>query len=322
MKRITFILTLAVLCLCVSCKKEKVTPDNNQQQQEEPTPTDEGALNGVFSIGANKQVKFSKGNLQYQATTKTWRFAENQYNFVGAANANASESYGGWIDLFGWATSGWNCGNTYYMPYDRNFVDSYTQGMGYGPLPAGERSLNGEFANCDWGVYNAISNGGNQAGLWRTMTGEEWTYLFKTRPNADQKYGIACIEGNNGMVVLPDNWTLPEGCTFNCGLGTGDGMEYYAAQNYYSSEQWAKMEANGALFLPAGGGYNGDDKEVTYVGEVGRYWTINCVTEAVSWMFYDWCAYAMYFDSQYMDPCDLNSPRYYGRSVRLVKDIR
>lgn len=322
MKRITFILTLAVLCLCVSCKKEKVTPDNNQQQQEEPTPTDEGALNGVFSIGANKQVKFSKGNLQYQATTKTWRFAENQYNFVGAANANASESYGGWIDLFGWATSGWNCGNTYYMPYDRNFVDSYTQGMGYGPLPAGERSLNGEFANCDWGVYNAISNGGNQAGLWRTMTGEEWTYLFKTRPNADQKYGIACIEGNNGMVVLPDNWTLPEGCTFNCGLGTGDGMEYYAAQNYYSSEQWAKMEANGALFLPAGGGYNGDDKEVTYVGEVGRYWTINCVTEAASWMFYDWCAYAMYFDSQYMDPCDLNSPRYYGRSVRLVKDIR
>lgn len=322
MKRITFILTLAVLCLCVSCKKEKVTPDNNQQQQEEPTPTDEGALNGVFSIGANKQVKFSKGNLQYQATTKTWRFAENQYDFVGAANANASASYGGWIDLFGWATSGWNCGNTYYMPYDRNFVDSYTQGMGYGPLPVGERSLNGEFANCDWGVYNAISNGGNQAGLWRTMTGEEWTYLFKTRPNAAQKYGIACIEGNNGMVVLPDNWTLPEGCTFNSGLGAGDGSEYFAQKNYYSKEQWNKMENNGALFFPAGGGYNGDEREVTYAGEVGRYWTINCVTEAASWMFYDWCAYAMYFDSQYMDPCDLNSPRYYGRSVRLVKDIR
>lgn len=321
MKKITFILTLAVLCLCVSCKKEEIKP-NSDQQQEDPTPSEEGTLNGVFSIGANKQVKFSKGNLQYQATTSTWRFAENQYDFIGASNANASASYGGWIDLFGWATSGWNCGNTYYMPYERNFVDSYTQGMGYGPLPAGEHSLNGEYANCDWGVYNAISNGGNQAGLWRTMTKSEWIYLLKTRTNAEQKYGIACIEGNNGLVVLPDNWILPEGCTFNSGLGAGDGSEYFAQKNYYSKEQWNKMENNGALFFPAGGGYNGDEREVTYAGEVGRYWTINCITEDVSYLLFDWCAYAMYFDSQYMDPCDLNSPRYYGRSVRLVKDIQ
>lgn len=317
MKKITFILALAVLCLCVSCKKEKINP--NSEQQENPTPDEEGTLTGIFSIGENAQVKFSKGNLQYQATTKTWRFAENQYDFIGVTNANASENYGGWIDLFGWATSGWDCGNTYYMPYNRDYIDDYDLGMGYGPLPAGERDLNGDFANCDWGVYNAISNGGNKAGLWRTMTKNEWNYLLKLRPGAAQKYGIACIESYNGLVVLPDNWILPDGCTFNCGLGAGDGMEYYAQKNYYSKEDWAKMEANGALFLPAAGGYHGDYREVTYAGEVGRYWTINCVTTDG---FDTWCAYAMYFDSVDMYPYDMNSPRFYGRSVRLVKDIQ
>lgn len=38
----------------------------------------EGALSGLFSVSADKQVYFSKGDLQYQASTDTWRFAENQ----------------------------------------------------------------------------------------------------------------------------------------------------------------------------------------------------------------------------------------------------
>ena len=35
--------------------------------------------------------------------------------------------------------------------------------------------------NYDWGVNNAISNGGNEAGLWRTLTIEEWKYLMESR---------------------------------------------------------------------------------------------------------------------------------------------
>ena len=49
----------------------------------------EGALPGLFSVSDNQKVRYSKGNLQYQASTNTWRFAEQQY------------SYG---DLFGWGT--------------------------------------------------------------------------------------------------------------------------------------------------------------------------------------------------------------------------
>ena len=37
-----------------------------------------GAIKSLFSIGEGQYVCFSKGNLQYQVSTYTWRFAENQ----------------------------------------------------------------------------------------------------------------------------------------------------------------------------------------------------------------------------------------------------
>lgn len=69
----------------------------------------EGALNGLFSVSATKKVYFSKGNLQYQASTNTWRFATNQWDFVGgttesrcnfgnvsgSSNNNISQTYNG-----------------------------------------------------------------------------------------------------------------------------------------------------------------------------------------------------------------------------------
>lgn len=63
-----------------------------------------GAIGGLFSVSATQQVYFSQGNLQYQASTTTWRFAEHQYDYVGADNENISSTYSGWIDLFGFGT--------------------------------------------------------------------------------------------------------------------------------------------------------------------------------------------------------------------------
>ena len=38
-----------------------------------------GACSYAFPVSSSgKKVYFSKGNLQYQASTDTWRFAENQ----------------------------------------------------------------------------------------------------------------------------------------------------------------------------------------------------------------------------------------------------
>ena len=74
----------------------------------------EGALRGKFAISATDTVAFSRGNLQYQPSTSTWRFAENQWDFVGTANGRIRSyqystegwvwTYKGWLDLFGWGT--------------------------------------------------------------------------------------------------------------------------------------------------------------------------------------------------------------------------
>ena len=60
----------------------------------------------TFSTSATSAVEFSNGNVQYHCNKKEWRFAEHQYDFIGADNANIAENYDGWIDLFGFGTSG------------------------------------------------------------------------------------------------------------------------------------------------------------------------------------------------------------------------
>ena len=117
-----------------------------------------GAINGVFSVSSSKKVNFSQGNLQYQASTRTWRFAEHQWDITGSENSKISENYSGWIDLFGWGTSGYNGKNPWMTS-----TESTNYGNGYNDIAG---------TNYDWGVYNTISNGGGKR--WRTLTGDEW----------------------------------------------------------------------------------------------------------------------------------------------------
>ena len=192
----------AVMMMTVGCQKEDIAPiipDTHIIHN--------GALPGLFSVSATQQVHFSQGNLQYQASTKTWRFAEHQYDFVGTQtadnfgyyggnvsgsdNRNISSTYNGWIDLFGWGTGG----NPTLSP-------SYPEGYG---------------TFVDWGC-NAISNGGNTTNLWRTLTIAEWNYLLNTRTDASSKCGTGNINGVGGLIILPDSWTLPSECSFTSGF--------------------------------------------------------------------------------------------------------
>ena len=205
--------------------------------------TEEGALNGTFTInGSGDKVQFSQGNLQYQASTGTWRFAENQWDIIGAANSNISSTYSGWIDLFGWATSGWEsgCGNSAYQPYSTstNPSDFSLHDLWF------YYNMTGDYANADWGVYNAISNGGNAAGLWRTLNFNELNYLFNKRKNATNLRSQVAVNGVNGYAILPDEFILPEGISFTAG----------------------------AVFLPAAGCRVNENK-INFINERGYYWT-------------------------------------------------
>ncbi len=248
-----------------------------------------GELNGLFTINASgDKVQFSQGNLQYFCSTSApeWRFAEHQYDYVSfdiSAYAANSEK---WIDLFAHGTSGYNNGQANYQPYVVGAAsNTYYQG-----------NLTG---NADWG-YNAISNGGNTENIgWRTLTRDEWLYVFSGRSNAVSKYGHGSINGTNGMILLPDSWTLPDGLSFTSGNS--------AWTNSYTLEQWSLMENAGAVFLPASGSCNsaGIPSESTQ-NQNGFYRASTA-------------AYYMYFGQSVLQNCVMSFYEY-GDAVRLVKD--
>lgn len=295
----------ALLMLAVSCKKDNKTEVENAGSST-PLPLPSNWTNGKnphpFTVASGKVAYFSQGNLQYTTTgshsvagggtaTGTWRFAEHQFDFIGADNANAAQTYGGWIDLFGWGTSGYN--NKYPYMTSKTNTD-------YGN---GNTNISG--TNYDWGVNCAISNGGNQAGKWRTLTGGssgEWYYLINSRSDAANLYGEGMV-GNctPGLIILPDDWT---GCPGTLSFTPGPS----SWSNVYSYSEWSQMEAAGAVFLPAAG-YR-DGTSVGNVGSRGYYWSSS----------YDdsYGAYCLYFGSGNVLPG--SGYRCYGRSVRLVSE--
>ena len=252
---------------------------------------------GVFSVSATKQVTFSPGNLQYTQSTNTWSFAENQWDYIGTDNVTggsvssdptASDSQEGTaladkVDLFCWSTSTTNFG-----------VSTSTNDNDY----------SGSFV--DWDT-NKIGN--DNPNTWRTLTYDEWYYLRYTRTNADDLYGVAQVNGVNGLIFLPDNWTCPEGVTFKSGFHSDYSVEAYSQYQTFTAEQWSTLEKSGAIFLPAAGRRCGTN--VNAVQYYGSYWS---ATE------YD-SSYAYYLNFAPTGATMGHFIRYYGRCVRLVKDV-
>ena len=274
-----------------------------------------GELPGLFSIGENVKVHFSSGNMQYttvgthavaDGTAKgTWRFAPNQYDYIGEGNLNISDEYTGWIDHFGWGTSGWNNGNRYYQPYDTESSLDSESGYGYGPTDGMnyEYGLTYDYANADWGVYNAISNGGNIPGIWRTLTWEQWHYVFNYRTTSSGIcYAKGIVNGVNGVILLPDEW---DPSVYALNYPNRPDARYNT--NEIALENWATMEANGAVFLAAAGFRDGTS--VSFVGSEGSYWS-------ASYLYSNGAYDVNIFDSDLMT--GNGNSRFTGRSVRLV----
>ena len=295
---------VAMFCVfgwcCVSC-----------ESRNEPSPENEGSATFVgkpFSIAADKQVVFSPGNLQYIQSTKTWAFASQQYAFLGTANVvggkevsdgdvygrgKSGEALADTIDLFGWSA---NKGSSTWG------VDISTE----------ENDYRGAFV--DWGKN--IGDGKT----WRTLSAEEWTYLLVSRADASSKYGVARIlinetEYANGLVLLPDS--CPDNIGFKSGMNTKQTeagrpesfVKAYADYQTFTLAQWTQLESAGAVFLPAAGGRDG--AYVGYIQRSGCYWSNNEGNGS---------AYYLFFDKKQLLP-QYFSLRYYGHSVRLVKDL-
>ena len=253
---------------------------------------------GWFSVSADKQVCFAPGNLQFNASegthqtadglTKdgTWRFADSQWERAQSP----------WFDIFAWATSGWD--NTVNDLEAKRFepteINTVAFGLhdynyyGYGPSYGAGRSqdLTGNSANHDWGIYNAISNGGDEAGKWRTLTYAEWDYLLNQRTTGSWDFAyIKTPDSIAGIVILPDDW------------------QGEAIKEGYTAAEWTALETQGAVFLPE-----------------GEYWTATGDPNETNKNRF---AIALFFnEGTNNDPQDIQKDRYTRLPVRLVQDYK
>lgn len=279
-----------------------------------------GHLPGNFTINADgDQVCFSQGNFQAIGTTAssnaggwTWAFAEHQWDKIGndVANnkvADASSDAGkitedGTVDLFGWSS-------TWYY------------GIYYANATAGNVLR-------DWGGL-AISNGGNKANLgWFTLSQDEWVWVLGPS-NADPTPGTNCrtsstvnevanarfakgsVNGINGLIIFPDVYTHPAGVTQPGNINVYTSVGTYEG-NTYTTTDWAKMEAAGCVFLPAGG-QRTSATEVSNDNATGCYWSGTSSNAAT--------AYNIIFtdaDLKCEKTSSSRSIKRYGESVRLV----
>ncbi|MCQ2298220.1 MAG: hypothetical protein MJZ51_06350 [Bacteroidales bacterium] len=262
---------------------------------------DNGRLDSLFSVSANRKVYFSKGNLQYHPQRQLWRFAPLQYDCFATLNryVEKKDLNRCWIDIFAWATSGYHDStdnlNTAYYPYS-------TSGS-FGPSSnMSEQSLVNESRSYDWGQHCPIVNGGNVAGLWRTLTSDEWNYLYNLRPRAMQLRRWVDVMGVKGLLLLPDNWSSPVGFSFN-------------TEDEYGGTDWNLLESSGAVFLPAGGYYS--SSSAYYIGEACCYWSTTAVPYSTN-------AHGFYYSpniNTYQNGSGAYSYSRSGRrSVRLVQD--
>lgn len=335
---------------------------------------DDGSLTGNFSVayegGKYKKVAFSKGNLQYRATADgtgtdlthavagggtaqgIWRFAEHQWDFVGndtegnvyeiinevstkCNNKLLASNYKGWIDLFGWATSGWNntavdANAVNYQPYAAN--KNYQYGPSITNMANGHSwSESDATKNYDWGVYNAISNGGNTPGKWRTLTQTEWYYLLNSRnsshgmPTIKGQSNARCAKANittgggtvNGLIVFPDNYDGPTTDTDDITWGTMNISTNHTDITLTTCTEagWTVLEQAGCIFLPQTC-YN-ENNNRTDIRTGFSYSSSTVYSEksraGLSYYSYNFSqSYLLYNAAHY---------RWHGSAVRLVKDV-
>ena len=297
--------------------------DFDEVNTEINTPTIPGLLKGHFSVSPTKKVSFSQGNLQatWNGTSWNWHFAENQWDYIGNGgygtdsgqvgnekliNVSPWISGPGTVDLFGWvgASSTWTGAAQY------GITSSYSEALektdGYGNSTT-------ESLKSDWG--NTMGDG------WRTLTADEFKYIFGVN-SGDKRTGStvgttnnvyytqATINtdgtGVNGMILFPDDGTIGAD-----GAAWGTFNNYSAWTTQCTSAQWTALAAKGCVFLPAAG-YRNNNWAYTDPA-LGNYWSSSSHSSGSIYATMAFFSVANFAVDE--------SPRLYGYSVRLVRDV-
>ncbi len=191
----------------------------------------------AFSVSASDKVYFSPGNLQAMpnapGSAAAWRFAPHQYEIIGSnfdytnGFTSANKDY---MDLFTWSIE-----------------PTFGTGVRWGLCTENNANVWNDFidgAYVEWGTNPLLST--TLGSYWFTPTESHWRYVVTGRNNCANLRSLGTVCGVRGLILLPDDWVLPQGCTFSASASV------YTA-NVYDASSWASMEEAGAVFLPIAG---------------------------------------------------------------------
>ena len=245
----------------------------------------QGAIAGIFSVGPDNKVYFSNGNLQ--AKINAYPNEPNWY-FADHQWDVIGSTLSVRTEYFTW--------NAIKEAYPNTFVD--------------------------W-KNSSIENGNKGKTTWRVLTADEWLYLFCKRKDANSLFTTGKVNGVNGVILLPDNWSQEKFDNAKKGLIYNPDEDLYRNDNENNfsfitreGDAWTAMEQAGAVFLPAAGSaWEGSPQ---YVNEACAYWSATPVTE--TWAG-EAVAYYFYGGDDEIGPQNA-ALKSASRSLRLVADVK
>ena len=257
----------------------------------------------VFSVSDSKKVILASGNLQYHPANNEWRIGE-PLDVRAEDNRNISPDYNGWIDLFGWGTSGKIEG----LPVTQwsNDVLLYS--------PNGE-NLSGDF---DWGSNNLKDERYGVEGPWRTLTQDEWEYLIDRH-----LVGFAYYQYTYFMYIYPSKYFFTDGSTSI--------LNNIKPCPEYTTDQWENLMREGCAIIPLGGYRVEKDAIMSFTSSggktiyVGSYWTSTCYWSiSQSSETNKYAGEVVYLCTDDLDKCQVMTTAMMfnaGNSVRLAMDV-
>lgn len=224
-------------------------------------------LPGTFSVSASKAVHFSAGNLWYDKSSSSFKFELNQYS-------HDSDIKGTHKSYFLWSKSA-------SVACASNYSD--------GSAATGDVLFTND--PDDATAANPDFTAGGMTGAWRTLSLDEWKYLFE-----NHSYTVGAeVCGAKCVVIAPDE------CL--------NGYSFNNSKTSYSVADWAVAEAAGVACMPYAGHVNSSPNLVND-GTYMYVWASDCDSKSNG-------NHVFYQNTKIQFGANSRS---YGKSVRLVLD--
>lgn len=244
-----------------------------------------GKLPGLFTVGKGADgtagtsddvmVRFSKGNMYWDGDS--FEFEANQYSI----------------------NSTWSTDHVSHFYWNKDASLAYAVSNN----ETGASASDNFFTNSNQTTAKTDFTVNGQTNVWRTLSHDEWKYLFENHNYNRDKY--VSVNGKSGIVIAPDGFS-----------GT--------IADSYDATAWATAENNGLVFLPNTGYRTGSsisEKEGSTISCF--YWTSTALGNQEDEYEDCYFAYRVSFqkknDSFEYKP-DSKAHREWAIGVRLVSD--